>query len=129
MTDTPTAATYTRRAQALRLLADLITDYPELREADLASFAGSHPLDEFLDEVDVAELRDAAGAWADEAAAQARWDEAQARAAIAGAKNVAARCVCGCSGINHERRITRDGRIPCASEGCRCEDLAFQASV
>ncbi|WP_128558793.1 hypothetical protein [Streptomyces triticagri] len=65
-----------------------------------------------------------------EIARQARTREADRRAAEAGAVNRAARCVCGCSGINHldvmtDTALTGAPRIPCAVEGCTCDDLAY----
>ncbi|WP_019061456.1 hypothetical protein [Streptomyces prunicolor] len=36
------------------------------------------------------------------------------------------RCTCSHLGAVHARRVV-DGRLPCGSSGCRCEDLAFSS--
>lgn len=63
---------------------------------------------------------------ADEEAATARFDrlaEMERRAAEAGVPT-AGRCGCGCGALKHGE-LTDDGRLPCTTAGCPCDDLDF----
>ncbi|WP_424216004.1 hypothetical protein ACN20G_28060 (plasmid) [Streptomyces sp. BI20] len=114
--------TYARQAAGVRALADVLRQYPELRTLEAAVVAEG--LAEFGATPPDALDRDAADL-AEEAGYKERTAEADRRAAVAGTRNRLARCVCSHSGVRHARRLTEDGRIPCATDGCRCPDLAY----
>jgi hypothetical protein len=119
---------YARQSAGLRALADVLTRFPELRTVELASLAGQHPLDELLDALEVPELLAAADEFMAESRLALRTEEADRRAANAGVPSRAARCVCGCSGIQHLDQVLDDGRIPCSTDGCPCADLSFDSA-
>lgn len=121
----PTADTYARQAAGVRAIALVLANYPELATVDIASPVGCHPLAELAATVTPQELLSDARELADEAAYALRNEESNRRVLAAGVVNRAARCTCDHSGINHDRRLTHDGRIPCAVTACRCHDLEY----
>ncbi|MFJ2774614.1 hypothetical protein [Streptomyces sp. NPDC087300] len=119
MSNTTDAHDLNRQALALAELVELAA-----RDERLSAALATLDVTGLEGHMDPAGLRAALAEAVLDEQRESRTAEAERRAGAAGV-TLAHRCRCGCSGINHDDRITDDGRIPCAAVGCACMDLEF----
>lgn len=104
----------TARLHSLNIIKTATTDDIALRYALQTCWDDFRDLEQMLAE---------AGREADMTAAVAEYAR---RALEAGAVNRAARCTCGHSGsVAHVSRFAEGDRLPCAADGCDCDDVTY----